>query len=209
MNTPDSPDEVLSLLIEHSALLVHCAGIAKGVGSSETDQLDYLGRLRFAIANTDIELSCSTIVPGDSVDHMRTNYSGHVGIILRPNRVDSITFALPRDAGSQIDATNPKRRFTGLPQATPELIRAAIVERDASNYNELGVIDYSVLAVFIEPPVQYSTMDGTVTVPNNTIASVFSNQRLLGLHRGELYELDWSNGQPRLGAKVDVASLYV
>ncbi len=202
-------DELSRLLRQKMGFIAHCAGFAKGVGSVSTSQLSFLGRLRYAIDNTDIELSCSTVVPGDSFDLQRMNYTGNIGIVLRPNESTSIAFACPTDAGSQIDPDDPKRRVTGLRRpATIQDVRSAILDRPADRYNELGILSYTVLGVFIDGPVQYSFPGGVETVDYREIASAFSDQRFFYLHNGTLLHMEWTKGAPSVGSAVDLHSLY-
>ena len=138
--------------------------------------------------------------------HNAMNYTGKVGLILCPNAMDSITFASPSDAGSQIDPNNPGRRSSGLPPATPQLIQAAIDERLYDAYNELGVLNYRVLGVFIDPPVQYSLGEGIVSIEYSEVASAFPDQPLFCIYRGELFGVVQDNAGYSIGAKADVQS---
>jgi len=159
--------------------------------------------------HNDIELSCSTIIPGDVHTWARTNYTGKIGIVIRPNKIKSITYASPADAGSQIDPTNPKRRYTGLPQATVDIIRSAILGRCPDRYNELGVMDYTVMGVFIDPPVEFTTPNGDFqSIGVEEVLAKFSDQRLLCLREGSLYEICRIDGHLSCGQKIDVPSLY-
>lgn len=205
--SPHTVEFILSILADKQALLVHCAGFAKGIGSNETNALKYLERLQRAI-DRDFELSCSTVFPGDIHTLEIMNYTGKVGLILCPNAMNSITFASPNDAGSQIDPNNPGRRLSGLPPATPQRIQAAIDERPCNAYNELGVLNYSVRGVFIDPPVQYSSEEGIASIECSEVALAFSDQPLFRIHRGELYEVVRGNGGFSIGAKADVEKLY-
>ncbi len=205
--TTHSLDDLLSLLIDQDAIIVHCAGFAKGVGNDETNGLDYLQRLHRAIVG-DVELSCSTVVPGDMNDFSKMNYTGKVGLVLRPNSSASITFASESDVGSQIDPRDSKRRFTGLPSATLELIQTAITDRPPNTYNELGVMDYSVIGVFIDPPIQYVSETGLHSIELRDVAKAFSAVRLFLLRGGQLHDLVSEDGRLTQGNVVSIASLY-
>lgn len=209
MATPNTYEELLSLLREQSALIVHCAGFAKGVGSVETNNHGYLARLQYAIDNSDIEVSCSTIIPGDFYAWGHENYTGRVGVVIRPNKIESITFASPVDAGSQIDLTNPKRRYTGLPQATIDIIRSAILDRCPDRYNELGVMDYTVMGIFVDPPVEFIENGNFQQRNAEEILAQFPDQRWLCLQQGSLYEVcRTGDGRLSCGSRIDVSSLY-
>ena len=47
--SPQTVEDILSILADKQALLVHCAGFGKGIGSYETNALKYLERLQRAI----------------------------------------------------------------------------------------------------------------------------------------------------------------
>jgi len=87
MNT-FSLKELRDCLIDKNAFIAHCAGYAKGVGNNQTDRYSIFERIHHAIFD-DIEISCSTIVPGDNFQG--NNYTGTLGIILFPKAPNSIT----------------------------------------------------------------------------------------------------------------------
>jgi len=199
--------DFLEVLVRNHAFLAHCAGFSKGIGDASTNSLGYLERLKQA-AESMKELSCSTIRPGDMHDWSIMNYTGKVGLVLLPNAATSITYASPKDAGSQIDSSNPGRRYSGQPAATPELVETAILSRLPSSYNELGVINYTVVGVFMDEPVQYSGADEVVTLTPEDISSYFSSKRLFYLKKGQLYECVGSGDSLVCGAQVSISQIY-
>jgi len=137
------------------------------------------------------------------------NYTGKVGIVIRPNKIESITYASPTDAGSQIDPTNSKRRSTTLPQATIGTIRSAILDRYPDRYNELGVMDYTVMGVFVDPPVQFMENGNLQDLNAEEVLAQFPDQRWFCLQQGRLYEVcRTGDGRLSCGSRIEVPSLY-
>ncbi|MGU3404626.1 hypothetical protein [Methylobacterium brachiatum] len=142
-------DELMRLLIERQALIVHCSRPGKNAdeqryGNLRGDDLLFPGDLRNAIdavAGTG-ELSCSVIWP----DHLMTY--GAVGIVLRPRSTDSVRSISPIDAGSSWDETTRKRTGGGVP------FSAAAVDETFANtisYNEWVVADAECIGIFMHP----------------------------------------------------------
>ena len=199
--------EVHSLLAQHNALIVHCAGMTKGIGNTATASLDYLERLEHAAQNQ-VELSCSTVVPNDECSFERMNYTGKVGLVLRPSTAESITFASATDAGSQIDPTRPGRRIHNCGPVSLQAIETAISCRHPDKYNEIGMFKLSVACVFVDPPIQYSSDEGFHDVSVDEVATRFRDQDLFCLRRGVLHCLYKQDDSWHLGQRVAVASIY-
>ena len=199
--------EILAILIQNNALIVHCAGMAKGVGDATTASLGYLERLEHASRNK-FELSCSTIVPGDVCSFERMNYTGKVGLVLRPNTVVSITFTSPNDAGSQIDPTRPGRRTHNCGPVSLQSIEAAISGRALDRYNEFGLHQFSVVGVFVDPPIQYSTDIGFNDVSVDEVAQQFPDLALYCLRGGLLHTLCKERDRWNVGQQVSAVDVY-
>lgn len=199
--------EILALLKRHNALIVHCAGMAKGVGSAMTAALGYLERLERAAQNN-VELSCSTVVPNDECSFNRMNYTGKVGLVLLPSTAGSITFASSTDAGSQIDPNCPERRTHNCGPVSLQAIDSAISCRSTDTYNELGLYQFSVVGVFVDPPVQYSSEFGFHDVTIDEIAFRFPSYALFCLRRGVLYTCHKEGGEWQVGTLVPMADIY-
>jgi hypothetical protein len=133
-------NELIDLLKERNALIVHCSRPGKGdVGA---DGLLFPEDLRNAIhicANENRELSCSLVWP----EHVKT--FGAIGIVLRPRSVASITSISPHDSGTHFDALG-KREGGGA------LFSAEAVDETFANsvdYNEWTVTDADTTGIFV------------------------------------------------------------
>jgi len=149
MNT-FSLKELRDCLIDKNAFIAHCAGYAKGVGNNQTDRYSIFERIHHAIFD-DIEISCSTIVPGDNFQG--NNYTGTLGIILFPKAPNSITFASCSDSGTSIDIGNPTRRkYKNIKSdISLENIQKCILDRNKTDYNEFCILAYHVVGVLLVP----------------------------------------------------------
>lgn len=143
-------------LVERNAFLYHGAGIAKGIGTAATNAIPYLQRLKKVIAE-DLEVCCSTVRPGDSEANF--NFWGRIGLILSPKSPDSITLVSPKDAGTTPDQSNNGRRKFQRVAITSRALVESIDLRPSQSCNEWCVLDYRVIGVFIEPPIQYCEND--------------------------------------------------
>lgn len=143
----DGPTAI-DVLIKNDALLVHCAGYAKMVGNAHTNQLGYLERLQVA-AEGDLELACSTVREGDwtSIAEIR-NYTGPCGLVLRPIGENAITYAWHKDAGTSIGENGRRAGISADALVFP--LDRAISCRAADTYNEVGVLGYEVLGIFMD-----------------------------------------------------------
>jgi hypothetical protein len=199
--------ETLALLKLHNALIVHCAGMAKGVGSPKTAALGYLERLECAAQNK-FELSCSTVVPNDECSFDRMNYTGQVGLVLLPSTAESVTFASPTDAGSQIDPNCPGRRTHNCGPVSLHAIDSAISRRPTDKYNELGLYQFSVVGVFVDPPVQYSDEVGFHDVSVDEVALRFPSYSLFCLQQGVLHTYLKEGNVWQVGTPVPMTDIY-
>jgi len=133
-------EQLLQLLTERKALIVHCS--RPGKGDVGPDGLLFPEDLRNAIkicSEQHRELSCSLIWP----DHVKT--FGAVGIILKPRAFSSITSISPHDSGTMSDEDG-KRQGMGVP------FSAQAVEQTFANskdYNEWTVTDADTIGIFV------------------------------------------------------------
>jgi hypothetical protein len=141
-------DELIDLLIERKALIVHCS--RPGKGDEGIDGLLFPNDLKRAIAVCGSgcgDLSCSLIWPA----HTKT--FGAVGIILKPRATSSITSISPADAGTRYDPATCRRTGGGGPFS-----RQAVDETfaKANDYNEWTVLDAETVGIFIstEQPLE-------------------------------------------------------
>lgn len=154
-------ESAVDVLLEHAALLVHCAGFAKMVGNATTNNLSYLERLEVA-AKGRLELACSTVQLGDgtSLEQLR-NFTGPCGLVLRPVGVEAITYCWPSDAGTSIGEGGRRVDVTSAAKAL--LLSEAISRRSSDKYNEIGVWGYKVVGVFMsELSFEYSIPENQV-----------------------------------------------
>jgi hypothetical protein len=138
---PVTKDELLQLLTERKALIVHCSRPGKadgGIGGAL-----FPGDLKNAIdicGNQKKELSCSLVWPA------HTHTYGSVGIILKPRSDTSITSVSPIDSGTAYDTTIGRRTGSGAPFS-----RMAVEETfaNARTYNEWTVADADTVGIFV------------------------------------------------------------
>lgn len=202
-------DELMRLLIERRALIVHCSrpgksGDEQRYGKLSADDLLFPGDLRNAIdaaAGTG-ELSCSLIWP----DHLKS--FGAVGIVLRPRSTDSVRSISPIDAGSSWDETTGKRTGSGEPFSA-EAVHETF--DNATDYNEWVIGDAECIGIFVHPTERLEVaarvpmtevegfdpstmMDlgstiGTVTIDLRTIGSAFPDLPIFTYQHGRLWRL--------------------
>lgn len=182
-----SLDFLYELLIDKRALIYHGLGIAKGVGSDATNALAPLSRLQKVI-DENLEVSCSTVLPGDSEE--TTSYWGRIGLVLCPLGPESITLACWRDAGTLPDPNNYGRRIHPTITITEKILRDSIECRAPNSANEWCVLNYDVLGVLVEPPIQY--LEGGVfeTLEVERVFDVFPNQSVYCFKKGVLHEVN-------------------
>lgn len=133
-------DELMQLLTERQALIVHCSRPGKGdVGTGGLLLPEDLYNAITICGEQHRELSCSLIWPA----HVKT--FGAVGIILKPRSIASITSISPHDSGTSPDE-NGKRQGMGAP------FSAQAVEDTFANsqdYNEWTVTDADTIGIFV------------------------------------------------------------
>lgn len=148
------------MLRDRSAFIYHGAGIAKGIGNQSTNAIPYLARLQKAV-NEDLEICCSTVRPGDS--ELNLNFWGRIGLIIRPRHANSVTLVSSSDAGTVPDQAHYGRRQISRYPITSQALVESIDGRPSNSCNEWCVLDYDVIGVFIELPIQYLREDGALT----------------------------------------------
>lgn len=209
-------DELMRLLIERRALIVHCSrpgksGDEQRYGELSGDDLLFPGDLSNAIdaaAGTG-ELSCSVIWPG----HLKTY--GAVGIVLRPRSTDSVRSISPIDAGSSWDGTTGKRTGSGVPFSA-EAVHETFA--NATDYNEWVIGDAECIGIFVHPTERLEVaarvpmtevkgfdpstmMDlgstvGAVTIDLGMIESAFPDLPIFTYQHGRLWRLSDGSASP-------------
>lgn len=205
-------DELIKLLIERQALMVHCSRPGKADGPGGRLFPDDLQHAIDNCGSPEHDLSCSVVWP----DHVET--FGAVGIILRPRSLDSITSICRHDSGSFLD--QGKLENMGDP------FSAQAVEETFNNsegYNEWTVTDADTVGIFInlsEPldvarEVQVSDVPGydpsmgefsvvsTARITVQDVMAAFSGLPVYGFVDGKIARID--EHPPRA---VDAASIY-
>jgi hypothetical protein len=137
-------DELMGLLTERKALIVHCSRPGKEADEA-VDELLFPADLKNAAeicAKDHKDLSCSLVWPA----HVKT--FGAVGIILKPRSTKSITSISPIDAGTSYDPDTGKRRGGGVPFSGPAVQDTFA---NASDYNEWTVMDADTVGIFVNP----------------------------------------------------------
>jgi hypothetical protein len=162
---------------QQNVFLAHCSSFQPMVAGEDTAHYSHLGRLTFA-ANNQVGLSCSTIKPSDSFD--RRNFTGKIGLILVPPSIDAISHATAQDGGTWTperfgDPREPKPNYT----ITETIVRRATDDRPDNEHNELCVIAYRVVGVFMSCPVTFNTRSGIdLFQPSHAeIYAALANQR--------------------------------
>ena len=136
-------DELIGLLTERKALIVHCS--RPGKEGKGVDGLLFPADLKNAVeicAKDHKELSCSLVWP----THVKT--FGAVGIILKPRSSKSIASISPIGAGTSCDPDTGKRRGGGVPFSGPAVHDTFA---NATDYNEWTVTDADTVGIFINP----------------------------------------------------------
>jgi hypothetical protein len=134
-------NELIDLLTERRALIVHCS--RPGKADDGVDRPLFPNDLKNATeicANEHKDLSCSLIWPAP------VKTFGAVGIVLRPRSTASITSICPIDAGSSFDPITGKRQGGGIPFS-----RQAVHDTfaNAADYNEWTITDADAVGIFI------------------------------------------------------------
>ena len=136
-------DELICLLTEWKALIVHCS--RPGKADEGVDGLFFPADLKNAAeicAKHHKELSCSLVWP----THIKT--FGAIGIILKPRSTNSVTSISPIDAGTSYDPDTGKRRGGGV-AFSGTAVRDTFA--NATDYNEWTVTDADAVGIFINP----------------------------------------------------------
>jgi hypothetical protein len=141
-------DEVIQVLREESAIVVHTVGTRKGHGSALTASLEGLDALGNAIRKKP-ELSCSTIQRGGSSE--ANDFWNPLGIVLKPCASTTLTLAYPCDGGTEPDPSgNGRRIIRHPPPSSAADLRASIANRCVGTPNEWCLWRYEILGFFLE-----------------------------------------------------------
>ena len=189
-------------LIDRSAFIYHGAGIAKGVGNQQTNDLPFLDRLR-NVMDHDLEICCSTVREGDS--EVDRDFWGKIGLILWPRSPNSITLVSEKDAGTTPDPNRPGRRVIPREPVTAQALINSIDQRPENTANEWCLLDYEVKGIFVEPPIQYNEHDELKELKLPQVFEEFPNWRVYAFYYGSLREILPS---AQWGALVSIAELY-
>lgn len=180
---PNNFTEAAAVLVQHNALLVHCAGHVQMVAGVDRIE-DPVDRLQNAIRLM-CNVACSTLVPGDVyLANSGTNITGPLGLILDPVSPGNITMCCHFDAGTFADKANPKAR-TGacIDRRTNErfpglTLTDAIARRARTEYNEICCHSYRVLGLLVaEDPARFGGND--ITEPVYDEDGILTGIRLL------------------------------
>jgi hypothetical protein len=135
---------------------------------------------------------------------------GKIGVILFPKSPDSITLVSATDAGSWIDPSLNGRRVIARKPISINDISDSIIKRASLEYNEICIFSYSVMGVFIDPPVQFSTPEGLLAPTDEQIYSCLPGSRFYGLKNGELCSASYSQDDSRFlyGTRIDIKDIY-
>ena len=194
-------DDLHQVLISRSAFIYHGAGFAKGLGNNQTNSLPYLSRLTQVIQN-DIEISCSTIRPGDRETH--GNYWGRIGLILKQKDRNSITLVSNQDAGT-LPSDGGKRSIQRLPITISDIANS-IDERPPNHHNEWCVLSYTVFGIYIEDPIQYTDGDTIQTLSLNNVIQTFPGSRIFTQDNQNILREVLPSGM--LGTILNVSDIY-
>lgn len=189
-------------LVDRNAFIYHGAGIAKGVGNESTNSLPFLDRLRNAIS-MDLEICCSVVKEGDS--ETTRNFWGKIGVIIWPKSKDSVTLVCPRDAGTAPDPQNLGRRSIARMPITSQALINSIDNRSPTEANEWCLLDYEVVGIFIEPPIQYQENNQINEINITQVFIEFPGMKVYAFCYGKLREL-CPPGQ--WGTSVTINQLY-
>ncbi|MGY4197273.1 hypothetical protein [Bradyrhizobium sp. USDA 4520] len=198
-------EELMDLLKERNALIVHCS--RPGKGDVGVDGLLFPADLHNAIhicANESRELSCSLVWP----EHVKT--FGAIGIVLKPRSVASITTISPHDSGTHFDALG-KREGGGVPFSA-EAVDETFA--NSADYNEWTVTDADTMGIFVNlsEPLEVAKVFDLSADPNydaelmgpapavvaagpislQEVIAAFPGLRLYAYHQGGMVEI--SNG---------------
>ena len=181
------PKSKIDILKNNDAVLVHCASTTKMVGNAQTNAMSYMDRISYVLNNLPA-VSCSTIVSGDVVVD---NYSGALGVVLKPNANNSIIHSSADDVG-----TTPKMRDDGIGKftSTDQEFESAIQDRLKQTYNEIVVHDYECLGVFVQDIVEFidpHNAGNLVLLKHADIYSHFGNMNYFLLENGLFYQASY------------------
>lgn len=161
----DGISEAAQVLIQHQAVLVHCAGYVQMVHAVERIS-DPIERLRTAL-QVHCAVSCSTIVKNDMYrPNGVSNLTGPLALILDPVYLKNITMCCHMDAGTRVDPNDSNARIGKCmdritQESFPDLtLSDAILRRAGWEYNEICVRDYEVRGILItDVPARYPSVD--------------------------------------------------
>lgn len=149
------PKSKIGILLKHKCVLVHCAGFVKMVGNEDTNSLTYLGRLNRVVKDTNTAIACSTVSHSDTYE--KGNYTGRLGVVIRPKEKGSILDCSSEDAGTTPEG---REKMKDNMKSSDSDFESAIVNRGRDKYNEICVCEYEIMGVFFDYPVQYSDENG-------------------------------------------------
>lgn len=206
------PSDVLTILIQHSSVILHCAGFAKGVGTPSTNALLPLERLQEAKKNLSYEISCSTFSKSDQyIPGNRQNCTGPIGLLVLPQQLNSIPLASPCDAGTSIDPRNTGKRIFNRVTVTASDLRDSITKREPNLYNEWVVSNYSVHGIlWLTTNIQFMHIGNPINYTHNDIWSGFPGESHYCVCNGEFRSLEFDDGNDQFQIKniVDIKDIY-
>lgn len=166
------PKSKIDIFLRNKCVLVHCAGFVKMVGNKDTNSLKYLDRLNRVVKNTNSAIACSTVTHSDTYE--QNNYTGKLGVVIKPKSKGSILLCSSGDAG-----TTPECRdgMKGNIISSDLDFENAIVNRKSNEYNEVCVCEYEIIGIFFDCPVQYADENGNyMSVTSKEIYDNFGSE---------------------------------
>ncbi|WNL48381.1 hypothetical protein RKE25_22880 (plasmid) [Dyella sp. BiH032] len=203
-------------LADNEFFLVHCIGVAKGIGTDATNALGPVERLQVAYRRRNqIEISCSIVLGGDmynpSVGCM--NYYGPIGLVVGPFDDASVGAAFAQGSTQQ-DPDSPDRRMypEHLRAQSINCIHNAVTQRGEYDCNEVTLFRYNVYGVFLQEwmrVVDHRTgqeMDITDEMVHHELPGI----PVFRIGYGKLYECNWDPAAKVFtnGRRVLARSLY-
>ena len=199
----------IDVLRANSVFLVH--GITQNGGAGNVFVQGKTLYERFEICYRDKpELSCSTILKGDTIQYLRrNNFFGPCGLIIIPG---IISFATHQDSGTHVEEYGLRSTEFGLTTIASEFeVENAIKKRNVNSYNELTVKDYSIFGIFLnidDSAFLYHNIIDEATFHNNTahynLDYYFIQKGLL--HRAVFEE---ETGFYKGTGNIDIDSIYI
>lgn len=204
-------------LADNEFFLVHCIGVAKGIGTDATNALGPMERLQVAYRRrSQIEISCSTVLGGDMYNPSagRMNYYGPIGLVVGPFDDASVGAAFAQGSTQQ-DPDNPDRRLypEHLRARSIDCVNRAVLGRGDYGCNEVTLFRYHVYGVFIQEwmrVVDHRT-GKEVDITDQMVHDELPGIPVFRISYGKLYACQWdpaAKAYTKDGHRILARSLY-